>query len=106
MKKPGTESFYAQDGGEGGGEPSKSKMVMMRRSPASEAYDTFAILDGWREKLIMFIEQESGTFIGEDKQWVSNFYDFENYHQKLAASTENLQNQLSDYQLQNEPSLR
>ena len=78
----------------------------MRRSPASEAYDTFAILDGWREKLITFIEQESGTFLGEDKQWVSNFYDFENYHQKLAASTENLQNQLSDFQLQNEPSLR
>ena len=97
LKKPGAESFIAQAGQEG--EISNSKMVYMRRSPASEAYDTFAILDGWREKLINFIEQESGTFLGEDKSWVSNFYDFENYHQKLAATAENLQSQLSDFQL-------
>ena len=39
----------------------------------------FAPVDEWRDKLIAYIEQESGTFTVNDKVWLRNLYDYENY---------------------------
>ena len=47
------------------------------------AFQKFAILDTWRDSLIQYLENVSGTYNTVDKQWLRSFYEFETYQAKL-----------------------
>jgi hypothetical protein len=49
----------------------------------TRAFQKFAILDTWRESLIEYLENVSGTYNTVDKQWLRSFYEFEIYQAKL-----------------------
>ena len=59
---------------------------LKKPTSTTDPYQKFNILDVWRDDLLTFFEQESGNFNSADRQWISNYYDWEAYQAKLALN--------------------